>query len=41
MEDNYLDFAIRTAKEAGDYLMSQYGKMQTLEWKLKTNFKSK
>src|SRR3989338_11066298 len=40
MEDNYLDFAIRTAKEADDYLMSQYGKMQTLEWKSRTNFKT-
>ena len=40
MENNYLNFAIRTAKEAGNYLMSQYGKMQTLEWKLKTNFKT-
>ncbi len=35
-----LDFAIATAKEAGDYLMSQYGKMHELEWKLKTNFKT-
>ena len=36
----HLDFAIKTAKEAGDYLMSQYGKMQKLEWKLRTNFKT-
>ncbi len=40
MGENYLGFAVKTAREAGDLLMRNYGKMQKLEWKLKTNFKT-
>src|SRR3989344_6161160 len=40
MGENYLEFAISTAKEAGRLLMRNHGKMQKLEWKLKTNFKT-
>ena len=37
---NYREFAISVAKEAGNLLMRHYGKMQKLEWKLATNFKT-
>ena len=37
---SYIGFAIDTAKEAGKILMDNYGKMQKLEWKLRTNFKT-
>ena len=33
-------FAVKTALKAGDILIRNYGKMQNLEWKLKTNFKT-
>ena len=36
---NYRTFAVKTALKAGDILMRNYGKIQALEWKLKTNFK--
>lgn len=36
----YRDFAVSVAREAGTLLMRNYGKMQTLEWKLRTNFKT-
>ncbi len=37
---SFLDFAVDTAREAGKILMGNYGKMQTIEWKLKNNFKT-
>jgi len=37
---NFKEFAIKTAKEAGKLLMDNYGQIQRLEWKLKTNFKT-
>lgn len=37
---NYKDFAISTAKEAGLILMSNYGKMQELEWNAKQHFRT-
>ena len=36
----YLDFAVATAQEAGALLMEHFGKIQKLEWKLRTNFKT-
>jgi len=39
--DNYKEFAIWIAKEASKLLMDNYGKLQSLEYKLKTNFKTK
>lgn len=37
---SYHDFAISVAREAGTLLMRNYRKIQTLEWKLRTNFKT-
>lgn len=34
------DIAVSIAKEAGELLLRHYGKMQKLEYKLKTNFKT-
>src|SRR3989344_1411149 len=35
----YTEFAIQTAREAGNLLIKNYGEMHKLEWKLRTNFK--
>ncbi|MFH1331861.1 MAG: inositol monophosphatase family protein [archaeon] len=35
----YKEFAIKVALDAGKLLMDNYGKIQSLEYKLKTNFK--
>lgn len=41
MKNNYLDFAIKTAKEAGDnVLMGHYGKLQNLEWTTRQHFRT-
>lgn len=37
---HYKEFAVDVALEAGKLLMANYGKMQSLEYKLKTNFKT-
>lgn len=37
---DYREFALRTAQKAGKLLMDNYGKMQQLSYKLKTNFKT-
>ena len=37
---DYRKFAIEVAKEAGEILMRNYGKMQKLEWHMRTNFKT-
>ena len=36
----YKEFAIQVAKDAGNLLLEHYGKLQSLEYKLKTNFKT-
>ena len=40
-KSKHLSFAIETTKETGELLIDNYGKIQELEWKLKTNFKKK
>ncbi len=36
----YLQFAAETAKAAGQLLLDNYGKMHSLEWKIRTDFKT-
>lgn len=38
--DNHRQFAIELAHDAGRIVMQHYGKIQQLEWKLSTNFKT-
>lgn len=39
--NDYRRFAMSVSQEAAQYMLSQHGQMQTLEWKIRTNFKTK
>lgn len=39
-KQDYRQFAVDLATQAGEILLSHYGAMQKLEWKLRTNFKT-
>jgi myo-inositol-1(or 4)-monophosphatase len=39
--NRFKKFAIQAAKEAGEYILSQHGKIQEIEYKLLTDFKTK